>query len=63
LPTDPSLAHAFSVQALSVARIEAARRANYGLAFDRALHDRLTAAQGVLLRCQAALEPLVRSAR
>lgn len=62
LAADPSLTRAFTVQALSVARIEAARRANYGPAFDAGLHARLTAAQGLLMRCQAALQPLLRDA-
>lgn len=57
---DQTLARAFSAQALSVARIEVARRANYGAGADAGLHERLTAAQGLLLDCQAALYPLIR---
>lgn len=55
----PSLARAFSVQALSLAQLEAARRANYAKDADADLHARLTAAQRVLLDAQAALYPLL----
>ena len=58
---DQSLARAFSVQALSVAQLETARRANYTQGADADLHARLTAAQGVLLAAQAALYPLLKS--
>jgi hypothetical protein len=59
---DQTLARAFSVQALGVAQLEAARRANYAQGADADLHARLTAAQGVLLAAQAALYPLLRRA-
>ena len=57
---DQALARAFSVQALSVAHLEAARRANYAKAPDPDLHARLTAAQRVLMATQAALYPLLK---
>jgi hypothetical protein len=60
LTADQTLARAFSLQALSVAHLEAARRANYGPGADADLHARLTAAQGVLLATQAALYPLLK---
>ena len=59
--SDQILNRLFSAQALGVARLEAARRANYGGGTgDADLHARLTAAQGVLLTAQAALRPLLR---
>jgi hypothetical protein len=57
---DQALARAFSVQALSAAQLEAARRVNYAKDADTDLHARLTAAQGVLLAAQAALYPLLK---
>lgn len=57
---DQTLNALFSAQALGVARLEAARRANYAARRDPDLHARLTAAQGVLLGAQAALHPLLR---
>ncbi len=57
---DQALARAFSVQALSAAQLEAARRANYTQKPDADLHARLTAAQNVLLAAQAALYPLLK---
>ena len=57
---DQTLNAVFSAQALGVARLEAARRVNYGAPRDPDLHARLTAAQGVLLSAQAALHRLLR---
>jgi hypothetical protein len=57
---DPTLRSLFTAQALGVARLEAARRANYAAARDAELHARLTAAQGVLSTAQAHLRGLLR---
>lgn len=57
---DQALARAFSLQALSAAQLEAARRVNYAQGPDADLHARLTAAQGVLLAAQTALYPLLK---
>lgn len=59
LLVNPALASAFSVQALAIARLEAARRANYSPRHDKDLHRRLTAAQAVLIDSQTALYPLL----
>ncbi len=57
---DHALARALSVQARAAAELERARRANYAGAADPSVHRRLTAAQAIVLRGQAALYPLAR---
>lgn len=59
-PRHPTLDRTFSAQALGLARLDAARRANDARGRDPDLHARLTAAQTVLLAAQGALHPLLR---